>query len=221
MINKRTLIDVLMAMFLVILFLYNFTGNFLHEYIGLCLFVLFVYHLILNFRKVKFFLKTKFDFGKIILVAIAISCVFTFTSAIFLSQEIFILKLFEDGILVRKIHTASAYWLLLICSLHFGINIKKIPLFRKMISYLKKNRFLELTSKIFLTLFCIFAVINIFGINLFAKLTAFYTFSFQETETTVFKHIFEYLSVVIFFSYLGFLSTNLKKLKRQNYKYKK
>lgn len=98
----KMLTDICMMMIMPLLMLYSLTGEELHEWFGVAMFLLFLTHHLLNWRWHKNIRKGKYNLqrsaGTIINVAIGICMIFTGMSGIMMSKHIVHFDLLNGGI---------------------------------------------------------------------------------------------------------------------------
>lgn len=125
--KMKIIIDTMMTVALLFLMPYGLVGEVAHEWIGIGMFVLVVWHHILNRKWIGNLLKGKYTPLRIvqtILVALVfVSMLGSMLSGILLSRHIFsFLDIRGVASLARKIHMASAYWGFVWMSIHLGIH---------------------------------------------------------------------------------------------------
>lgn len=138
--NKRTktkiVIDTIMFILIICLMNTNFTGIQLHEILGICIFVIFAIHKILNFKWIKTIVsnflnpqvkrrnKILFIFD-IVLFLIVIGVIIT---GICISKYIFGDLYVKNYGIIKKIHKFLAWWSLILMAIHIGFHLKQMVL---------------------------------------------------------------------------------------------
>ncbi|MGN0394559.1 MAG: DUF4405 domain-containing protein [Coprococcus sp.] len=130
-INSKTMIKILvdigMTISLLFLMTYELIGQATHEWIGVIIFILFIVHHILNHKWSKHLLKGKYTLYRMIQTVLVFGVLATMigamVSGIILSRHVFsFLPVNGRRSLARSIHMLSAYWGLVLMSLHLGFH---------------------------------------------------------------------------------------------------
>lgn len=162
-------IDFTMTVFILLLMAYNFTGDVVHEWLGTVQFVLFITHNILNFKWYQNLLKGRYPIFRILQTTINLLVVASMLglmiSGIMLSRHVFAFLSISSGMsFARRLHMFSAYWSLILMSLHLGLHWSMIMgVSRKMANIMPPSR--ACTS----VLRAIAALISIYGVYAFVK----------------------------------------------------
>ena len=127
-IARRTL-DIAMAVLTLVLMGGNGLFNgFVHEILGVVLFVLWIVHIVWNRAWIKGFLKGKYNALRIVRTIIntcVIVCVlFLMISGVMLSNHVFAWLGVESGAsFARNAHMLASHWYLVFVSLHIGLHL--------------------------------------------------------------------------------------------------
>lgn len=169
----KIIIDILMIIFMLLEYSKIYTGQLLHEVIGIILFVLFVLHNLLNKNFYKNIFKGKYNFLRtfttIIIFSFLICMLFTIILGIPISNEVFKGLNLKSNITIRKLHTILGYWSLVILSIHLGLHYKVI--FAKLNNKISKNKILKLVLYIIELLIVILGIKFMIDVNLVKHLT--------------------------------------------------
>lgn len=169
----KIIIDVLMIIFMLLEYSKIYTGQLLHEIIGIVLLVLFVIHNFLNINFYKNIFKGKYNFLRtfttIINLSFLICMLFTIILGIPISNEVFNGLNLKSNITTRKLHTILGYWSLVILSIHLGLHYKVI--FAKLNNRISKNQILKLVLYIIELLIVILGIKFMIDVNLVKHLT--------------------------------------------------
>lgn len=164
----KIIIDILMIIFMLLEYSKIYTGQLLHEIIGIILFVLFVLHNFLNKNFYKNIFKGKYNFLRtfttIINLSFLICMLFTIILGIPISNEVFNGLNLKSNITTRKLHTILGYWSLVILSIHLGLHYKVI--FAKLNNRISKNQILKLVLYIIELLIVILGIKFMIDVNL-------------------------------------------------------
>lgn len=123
----KIVIDIGMIMMLLLLMTYELIGQEAHEWIGVGIFVLFIFHHILNNKWSRTILKGKYTAIRIMQTALVIGVFFTMIgsmiSGMILLRHVFTFLPIEGGrSFARTLHMVCAYWGLVLMSLHLGFH---------------------------------------------------------------------------------------------------
>ena len=138
--KKKLIVDILMLILMITEYSKSFTGQLIHELIGITLFILVILHLFLNrnyitnIPKVKYKLKNTIMLG--INILLVLSFLLTSVFGILSSQEI-LTFINIHNLYIIKLHKVFSYISLIIIGLHLGINFNAI--FGKITKLIKHN----------------------------------------------------------------------------------
>jgi len=108
----------------------RFTGNAVHEILGILLFILFIVHNVLNLNWYRSVLKGKYNLTRTISLisnlSLLIIMTILFISAVPISRTVFTFLNLDGTINIRRIHTVAAYWGLIFMGIHIGIHWRMI-----------------------------------------------------------------------------------------------
>ena len=119
--------DVGMTILLLALMAYQLTGNFVHEWAGAAMFLLFIAHHILNRRWFASLGKGRWSPLRILQAAadflLLASMLGLMVSAVILSRYVFsILPITGGAAMARRLHLLCSYWGFVLMSLHLGLH---------------------------------------------------------------------------------------------------
>lgn len=120
-------VDIGMTAVLLLLMAYGMVGEALHEWLGAGIFVLFVIHHILNGKWSRNVLKGNYTPMRIVQTFLAAAALLamagSMVSGVILSRHVFSFLPIQGGrSFARNLHMVSAYWGLVVLSLHLGIH---------------------------------------------------------------------------------------------------
>ncbi len=127
---KRLSLDLVMVALVLLEFAYRLTGSTVHELIGLSMFTLFIVHGAWNWRWFVAVFNGRYAGLRIastaINVLLLIAVVLMIVSGLLNSDLLFSLLRVEFDLLPRELHTASAYWFLVLMGVHLGMHWKMV-----------------------------------------------------------------------------------------------
>lgn len=123
----KILVDIGMTVALLFLMTYELIGQAIHEWIGVAIFILFIVHHILNRKWSTHLLKGKYTLYRmmqtVLVFGVLAAMIGAMVSGIILSRHVFSFLPINGGrSLARSIHMLSAYWGLVLMSLHLGFH---------------------------------------------------------------------------------------------------
>jgi len=198
----KLVIDVVMTALMLVEMAYKFTGNMVHELVGISLFVLFIIHNILNRRWYQTIFSGKMNVRRILNITVNIlrlvMMVVLMMSAMPISRTIFaFMHISNNGLIARQIHTLAAYWGLILMAIHVGMHWGMImDGVRKMIGIRGISRVRTIILRIFVVLIVVNGMQASFDRSVGSKLILYSTFDIFNSDESVVKLFADYLSIV-------------------------
>jgi hypothetical protein len=197
----KLILDVLMTAFLLIAFAYHLTGNLTHEVVGVILFVLFVAHNAVNWKWYKSLFKGKYHIrrtlGTVINFLLAVSMVVLAISGMMISRDVFAFMGLGGGFQARQLHIFSAYWGLLLISVHAGLHWNMIlGAIRKMTGLTSTNRIYSVLFFLLAMAIAAYGVKSSFDMDVGSKLFLQYAFGFWDFENAAAEFFLAHLSIM-------------------------
>lgn len=204
----KTVIDLAMMALILILMAYHVTGNRLHEWLGILLFLLFFLHHFLNLKWYGSLVKGKYGAPRIVgvvlnfLLLADMACMMV--SSVMISRDVFCFLDIGGGEFGRRMHMVSVSWGFVLMSVHLGFH-------GGMMSHMAGKRVRE-KRKDLAAYACrlMAAALSVYGICAFgeremgAKMFLMVKYSFfdqGEPATWVFA---DYFSVMVLFAVLSY-----------------
>ena len=164
----RIIVDFLMFIFMILEYSKIYTGQLIHEILGIALLILFIIHNILNINFYRNLFKGKYNssraFLTIVDIGFLIFMLFTIILGIPISKELFGFFSISNGAVVSKLHILFSYWGMIFLSMHLGLHFKAI--FAKLISKVKKNKILKYIVDLLQILIVIYGIKLFFDTNI-------------------------------------------------------
>lgn len=185
---KKLSLDLIMTILVVLAFAYPLTGNTVHELIGFVVLGFFLVHnLAINSRWYATLFKGKYNARRIASIAINLLVLLTIVtlvvSGVVNSRLIGAALGIEEDVLPREIHTTAAYWFLVLMSIHLGMHWRMVMAeARKFFGGSAGGNLRPVLLR------CATAVVAAYGVraslerNLYAKLVAYYSFDFWDSD---------------------------------------
>ena len=198
----KLVIDFVMTILMLVEMAYTFTGNIVHELVGISLFILFIIHNILNRRWYQTIFRGKMNVRRILNITInlllLVIMIVLIISAVPISRTIFaFIHIKNDGLTARQIHTLAAYWGLIIMAIHIGMHWEMIMgVVRKMIGITERSRIRIIVLQIFAVIIVVHGVQASFYRDMGSKLILYSTFDIFNSDESFIKLFSDYLSIV-------------------------
>jgi hypothetical protein len=213
-IQVKMILDIIMIVLMLLEFSAQFTGNIIHEIIGIILAVLFIIHNLLNYKWYTSLFKGKYNFNRVMTIIINlllfISMIIVISSSIPISRTVFNFLSLNGNMSIRSIHTASAYWSLVFMAIHLGMHFNLISGIIKNKTTGKIIRLIKYIIEILIVLLGIKVFIQF---NIWQQMTAYYTFGMWQ-EGTIINNLFNNCMLVFAIAIITHNLLKLRKIKK-------
>lgn len=208
-------VDFAMAALLPVLMAYSLLGEAVHEWVGVAMFVLFLFHNALNWKWYKNLFGGRYSgvrlLGTAVNILILLLMLSLMASGIVMSRYAFQFLAIEGGAsLARTVHLAASYWCYVLTSVHLGLHGGMfLGMLRKAFHMEKasqKRRVVLRIVAVLLSAYGIYAFIqrDLSGYMLLQIQFVFFDFS----EPLVFFFL-DYLAVMALLTLLGYYAAKL------------
>ena len=212
MTNKQKLkiiIDLVMSITLLLLMLFQITGQQVHEYLGIMMLVLFLGHNILNWKWYRHLFKGKYKFYRCIQTILNISILMMMLglgySGMVMAQYV-PFSISGSISLARRLHLACSYWGFVLMSMHLGMHLRQMMNMFKKYIHLKTN--VLKIIKLMIVIICLYGIYCFIQNNMISYMLLINEFVFFDFEKNTFIVLLEYLSMMILWINIGYLITN-------------
>jgi hypothetical protein len=183
----RLIIDLAMTILLLYALAYRISGDVAHERIGVAVITLFIVHNAVNWRWYRNIFRGKYDLRRILNTAVNLLLLATMAtlviSGILLSRKVFAFMGFDGGMRTRQAHTITAYWGLILISVHVGMHWDMImAAMHRMMKIKEPNRLRTIMLRIVSALIFVYGVYASFDRGMGAKLFLGYSFDFWNSD---------------------------------------
>lgn len=167
----KIFLDIIMFISMVLLMKTNITGLQLHEILGVCLFIIFIIHKIINFKWVKSVgknilnknMKSKSKIMFFLDLILFIFVTLNVTTGILVSKFILVSITINNIETVATLHKFFAWWSLIVISIHIGLHWENVVnCFERKFKSLKENKIFQI---LFMLLYIIITIIGIWSIS--------------------------------------------------------
>jgi len=196
----RLFVNLLMLSFIPMSMLNKITGNVLHEMMGLVIVLCIATHAFFNLNWFNAFFKQKSTsfqriFNTIVIVLLLCSFGTLLLSSMMISKSLFSFLGFKSTLMLRQIHTTSAYWFFILCFLHLGIQWQRFSaLFKKYKLRVKHAHLIKTLLAIGVVAYagCVFVQRDITS-----KLLMTFAFEFWDNSQSLGSVVIDYMSMAI------------------------
>jgi hypothetical protein len=205
----RLIIDLAFTFLLVYAYAYRVTGDAAHEWIGLALCAVCITHNALNWKWYKNMFKGAYNLRRSVMTAVNLLLVLAMVTLIITgllhSRTVLAFLHLPGGMMIRLIHTTTAYWCIPLIGVHIGLNWGIIlNAFRKMVGIKGENPIRKIAMRIFAFAVAAFGVWSSFDRDMFSKLFLGFSFDYwpEERPAVLFFAVnFSLLGVYVFITY--------------------
>ena len=202
----KIVIDLFMTITLLLLMLFQVTGQQVHEYLGIVMFILFLGHNFLNRKWYSHIFKGKYKLYCLVQTILNISILVMMLglgySGMVMAQYL-PFSISGSLSLARRLHLACSYWGFVLMNIHLGMHLKQIVnMYKKYICF--ENNVLKL----------VMVIISFYGIycfiqnNIISYMFLVNEFVFFDFEKNILIVLLEYLSMMGLWVNIGYFMTN-------------
>jgi len=209
---KRLSLDLVMTALILLEFAYRLTGSTVHELIGVSMLAPFVVHGAWNWRWFVALGKGRYAALRVasttlnaLLLAAAL---LTVVSGVLNSELLFALTQVELDLLPRELHTAAAYWVLILSGVHLGMHWKPIMAEASKLGADVADAFLPqrlrgASLQVAALVVAAYGVVASFERSVWSRLTAYYSFGNWEFDESVVGFFAQYVAIVGLYAVLA------------------
>ena len=212
MTNKQKIkiaIDLVMTITLLLLMLFQITGQQVHEYLGIMMLVLFLGHNILNWKWYRHLFKGKYKLYRCIQTILNISILMMMLGlgyrGMVMAQYV-PFSISGSISLARRLHLACSYWGFVLMSMHLGMHLRQMMNMFKKYIHLKTN--VLKIIKLMIVIICLYGIYCFIQNNMISYMFLINEFVFFDFEKNTSIVLLEYLSMMILWINIGYFITN-------------
>jgi hypothetical protein len=207
--RSRIIIDIAFTALLLCALMYRVTGDAAHEWIGVSVCAVCIAHNALNWKWYKNIFKGAYNLRRGMMTAVNLLLAFTMTilisTGLLHSRTVLAFLRLPGGMMIRLIHTTTAYWCLPLIGAHLGLNWRIIlNAFRKMAKITGENRTRKIAMRMFAVAVAAFGVWSSFDRDMFSKLFLGFSFDYWPEERPAvlfFAAMLSIMGVYVFITY--------------------
>ncbi|MBY0199484.1 DUF4405 domain-containing protein [Priestia megaterium] len=197
----RLVIDLAMTVLMLVVMAYHVTGNAIHELVGAVLFMLFIFHNILNRRWYKTIIRGKYNVRRILKIVVnllfLVSMVVVMISSVPISRDVFPYFPINNDMIVRQIHVLTAYWGFIFMAVHIGLSWGTIiNAVRKMTGITGMSHIHTIVLRVLAVLIVVYGVQTSFERDLGSKLIIYDPFGSYLLDNSAMGFLLDYLSIM-------------------------
>ena len=213
MTNKQKIkiaVDLVMTITLLLLMLFQITGQQVHEYLGIMMLCLFLEHNFLNRKWYRHLFKGKYKFYRLVQTILNICILITMLglgySGMVMAQYV-PFSISESISLARRLHLACSYWGFVLMSVHLGMHLRQMMNMFKKYIHLKTN--VLKIIKLMIVIICLYGIYCFIQNNMMSYMFLINEFVFFYFEKNTFIVLLEYLSVMELWVNIGYFITRM------------
>ena len=206
----KMVVDALMVILLLCLMTYWLIGERLHEWLGIAIASLFIFHHILNRQWFLAIFRGKYNalriIGLVCNLLLLVGMICQIVSGIVLSRHLFNrINIPGSLMLARSIHHTAAYWNFILMSFHLGLHWKAIlHKIQGMVRFGKSSHFCVIVVKVIGILTALYGVIAFRNRNIGSYLFLKQMFSFFDDREPLFFFFIDYIGIMALFILAGY-----------------
>lgn len=205
----QIVIDMMMTVMLPILMAYQLVGEAVHEWIGICMFLLFLCHHLLNSHWHRNLLKGKYNgirlIGTVIDILLLIIMVSLAISGVMMSKHIFVFLQIDSGIgIARIMHLLASYWGFVLMCIHVGLHWNMVSsMINRTIKKDGNTVKMHAVSKITVLAICSYGVYAFVKQKVWTYLFLKSEFVFFDFSEPLLMFFVDYIAMMILFGFIG------------------
>ena len=213
MTNKQKIkiaVDLVMTITLLLLMLFQITGQQVHEYLGIMMLCLFLEHNFLNRKWYRHLFKGKYKFYRLVQTILNICILITMLglgySGMVMAQYV-PFSISESISLARRLHLACSYWGFVLMSVHLGMHLRQMMNMFKKYIHLKTN--VLKIIKLMIVIICLYGIYCFIQNNMMSYMFLINEFVFFDFEKNTFIVLLVYLSMMELWVNIGYFITRM------------
>ncbi|MGI6011869.1 MAG: DUF4405 domain-containing protein [Ruminococcus sp.] len=202
--------DLAMTVLLLLLMAYLLVGESVHEWLGLAMFLLFIFHHLLNRHWHRNLFRGKYTplriFQTIVDVLLLAAMIGLMASGIILSREVFSFLPLSGGMgFARTLHMLASYWGFLFMSLHLGLHWNMIMgLVRKAANIRRPSLTRVWILRILAAILCVYGIYAFMKNSIASYMFLQTHFVFFDVDQTLISFFAEYLGMMGLWAVLSY-----------------
>lgn len=198
-----------MTIALLLLMLFQITGQQVHEYLGIIILCLFLGHNFLNRKWYRHLFKGMYKLYRLVQTILNISILMMMLCLGYSGMVMTQYLPFSIGgslSLARRLHLACSYRGFVLMSMHLGMHLRQMMNMFKKYIHLKTN--VIKIIKLIIVIICLYGIYCFIQNDMISYMFLINEFVFFDFEKNTFIVLLEYLSMMILWINIGYLITN-------------
>lgn len=217
--KMRMVTDILMTILLPVLMAYSLVGEKLHEWLGIIMFVLFIFHHLLNWRWHKNITKGSYPVRRILLTVINGSLLVIMIalpiSGMMMAK--YTLRFLNDIIsaeFLRTVHLLASHWGFILMSLHLGLHWDIILCIAKKLFHIQSQSAMRsFVLRMITVLLCFYGAYSFVALQYGQYVLLQTSFVFLDFRTPLFVSLMERAAIMVLFSSLAYYGVKFMRRK--------
>lgn len=217
----QIMIDMMMTVMLPLLMAYQLIGESVHEWLGICMFLLFLCHHLLNSHWHRNLLKGKYNSirlsGMVIDILLFIIMISLAISGVMMSKHIFVFLQIDGGIgSARIMHLLASYWGFVLMSTHIGLHWNMmLGMIKQTAQREKSPAGYRIILRVIAAILCCYGVYAFVQRQLGTYMLLKSEFVFFDFGEPILYFVFDYVAIMFLFACLGYYFSKLMKVKKK------
>jgi len=206
----QMVVDLAMTVLLPVLMAYSLVGETTHEWLGISMFLLFLFHHLLNWRWHKNLVKGRCSaqqvFGTIVNILLVVIMIVLPLSGIMMAKHTFdFLNITAGASLARVVHLLASYWGFVLMSVHLGLHWNMIMRMARKVAHISKTFVLRtMLLRIIVVLIVGYGIYSFFTRRFVDYMFLRSQFVFFDFSETLFVFFMDYLAIMGLFICFGY-----------------
>ena len=207
----KMIIDIAMTVLFLVLMAYHVTGNSLHEWLGVTLFLLFIVHHVLNRKWYKGLFKGKYTASRVLMAAVNFllfaAMVGMMISGMMLSREVFGFLDLRAGMFGRRLHMVSTAWGFCLMAAHIGLHWGMVVGMAKKI--LVNGKWAGIVARGIAVLLAVYGIYAFISRQIGERMLLLMEYAFFDYGEPAVFFFADYVCILILFAALSYYLTHL------------
>ena len=180
---------------------YWWLGNLAHEIFGTLLFALLITHIAVNRRWYGAAMRGRYGvtrvFNTVTIAGLAVTMATMLVTSFLISRDVFAFASLDGAFGVREIHMFTAYWVVLIVSVHLGFRWRMVmTVLARMFGIVETNIWRSVLLKAMVAIIAVFGVRSCFEMTFGSKLMLTYTLDMWDFNGSTLGFFVNYGSIM-------------------------
>ena len=213
----KIFVDVVMTGLFIVLMAFHITGNEVHEWLGILLFVLFVLHHMLNISWCKTLFRGRYPPMRIFMLVLNgllfIAMLGMMVSGMMLSHEVLGFLHLRAGMFGRRLHMVSTAWGYLLMSMHLGMHWGMVVgMMRR--RFPVKSKWPGIIARVIAFLTAAYGIYALITRQLVERMFLLMEYAFFDFDESAVHFFLDYLCILILFAAVSYYTCDILKKRK-------